>query len=84
MLALGSNGEEVKELQSSLNEEDYGPLVVDGLFGAATDSAVRRFQADRGLAVDGIVGPTTLAALEAKTAEPPPPRHVCYKLSKMG
>lgn len=36
---------------------------VDNIFGKHTDTAVRKFQEDNGLTVDGIVGPTTWAAL---------------------
>lgn len=52
-------------LQDSLNRLGAAPpLVVDGIVGAATRSATRGFQADRGLAVDGIAGPQTILALQ--------------------
>lgn len=62
VLRQGSTGGAVKILQVGLNGKGYG-LVGDGIFGPATDNAVRRFQADNGLQVDGIVGPQTWNAL---------------------
>lgn len=61
-LRQGSSGDAVKILQTGLNGRGYA-LIADGVFGPATDNAVRRFQADNGLAVDGIVGPQTWSAL---------------------
>jgi peptidoglycan hydrolase-like protein with peptidoglycan-binding domain/DNA invertase Pin-like site-specific DNA recombinase len=55
----------VKRVQRALTRAGYrlGPTGIDGRFGPITDAAVRRLQADRGLPVDGIVGPHTRAAL---------------------
>ena len=65
-LKRGMRGEQVKLLQEALNELPAGAaldLKVDGIFGAETEKAVRQFQADHGLTVDGVVGKKTWAAL---------------------
>jgi len=67
LLRKGSKGEAVAELQRSLTALGY-PLAADGDFGLATTRAVKRFQADRALATDGIVGPKTAAAVQAALA----------------
>ena len=60
-LVKGSKGDAVKALQILLIGYKYscGAYGADGSFGAATDSAVRRFQKAMGLEADGIVGPAT-------------------------
>ncbi|MFB8025625.1 peptidoglycan-binding protein [Streptomyces sp. NPDC056465] len=57
----GNSGAKVQELQALLIFKGFsvGSTGVDGQFGAATESAVRRFQTSRGISADGIVGPTT-------------------------
>lgn len=67
-LKKGSKGSKVKVVQQQLNAAGYGPITADGDFGAKTDAAVRRFQADRGFTIDGIIGPVTAAALEVAAA----------------
>jgi peptidoglycan hydrolase-like protein with peptidoglycan-binding domain len=54
----GSTGPAVKAVQSQLHSEG-SPLAVDGVFGPATDTAVRAFQGNLSLTVDGVVGPLT-------------------------
>ena len=64
-LRNGMEGEDVKELQSLLIQKGYdlGKWGADGDFGDMTEMAVRDFQMDNGLEVDGIVGEKTTAAL---------------------
>ena len=64
-LSVGSTGEDVEYLQRRLNGIGFGSLVVDGIFGVATEEAVKKFQKYYGLTVDGIVGSQTWAKLES-------------------
>ncbi|MFB7916046.1 peptidoglycan-binding protein [Streptomyces sp. NPDC056061] len=54
----GESGDAVAAAQTALNTYGYG-LTVDGRFGPATAAAVTSFQNDKGLSVDGIIGPET-------------------------
>lgn len=70
-ISRGSKGTAVVELQRRLVILGYDPGLVDGIFGPATDKAVKQFQKDAGLVVDGIVGPKTWAALLQGQNQPP-------------
>ncbi|MBQ3518517.1 MAG: spore cortex-lytic enzyme [Clostridia bacterium] len=59
----GSRGEEVRKIQNKLKELGYYTGSVDGIFGTKTQSAVKAFQRNCGLTVDGIAGPKTLLYL---------------------
>jgi peptidoglycan hydrolase-like protein with peptidoglycan-binding domain len=57
LLEVGSRGETVERMQQLLGVPD------DGVFGPNTEAAVRAFQAENGLEVDGMAGPVTLGRL---------------------
>lgn len=61
-LRKGSRGEPVTKLQQALCDRGY-TLSCDGIFGVKTLEAVKVFQADNGLVVDGIVGRKTWGKL---------------------
>lgn len=66
ILRKGSTGAEVKSLQKKLLQIGYhlGSYGADGDYGDATVTAVRKFQKDNSLTVDGEAGPNTLAAVD--------------------
>jgi peptidoglycan hydrolase-like protein with peptidoglycan-binding domain/YHS domain-containing protein len=70
LLAVGSHGDDVKLVQTNLNKNGFS-LVVDGIFGAKTQAAVKEYQKSNGLAVDGVVGPNTSAKLIPAPAATP-------------
>ncbi|MBQ6838603.1 MAG: peptidoglycan-binding protein, partial [Clostridia bacterium] len=66
IIKYGSTGDDVRKLQEKLNEYGYG-LDTDGIFGVKTQSAVRDYQKNNGLSVDGIVGANTWGKLNASS-----------------
>ena len=64
-LRNGSSGDDVRNLQRKLVDAGYsvGSTGVDGIYGNATAAAVKKYQKDKGLSVDGIAGNQTLSGL---------------------
>jgi peptidoglycan hydrolase-like protein with peptidoglycan-binding domain len=69
----GSSGASVKQIQAALAFAGYLQTAPDGLYGPLTKQAVQRFQSDKGLTIDGIVGPNTWAALMGGSPVPVTP-----------
>ena len=67
----GSKNTYVKECQTMLDRLGYdlGICGIDSDYGTATAAAVRSFQSDNGLVVDGVVGPMTWDALDKAIAQ---------------
>lgn len=59
----GSSGSVVTQIQTLLKNQGYYFGSVDGIYGSATETAVRRFQSRWGLSVDGKTGTQTLNAM---------------------
>lgn len=68
--SYGSTGQEVINIQTRLYDWGYYNDSIDGDYGYLTYSAVKSFQAKNGLAVDGVAGPETLAALGLPSGAP--------------
>ena len=58
----GSRGEVVLQIQKALAGAGL-KVIQDGIYGVITEEAVKEFQRRKGITVDGIVGPKTLALL---------------------
>jgi len=59
----GATGDVVRRAQRALRRTPNLSIVVDGVYGPATEAAVEEFQEGASLQVDGIVGPNTWNAL---------------------
>lgn len=65
----GSTGASVRTIQTRLKQWGYYTGSIDGIFGPQTLAAVKYFQRKNGLAVDGIVGSKTAAAIGIALAQ---------------
>ncbi|MGI5976774.1 MAG: spore cortex-lytic enzyme [Candidatus Limivicinus sp.] len=65
----GSSGATVREIQTRLRAWGYYSGPVDGVYGSATEKAVKYFQKSNGLNADGQAGNQTLAALGLPTGQ---------------
>lgn len=59
----GSQGDTVRQIQQKLISSGYLSGNADGIYGAKTTAAVKKFQQDNGLTADGVCGTQTLSAL---------------------
>ncbi|MEU8619529.1 glycoside hydrolase domain-containing protein [Streptomyces sp. NPDC048623] len=66
----GSTGDQVKAAQCLLTAAGYDPGTPDGIFGPATTTAAKNFQAGRGLTADGVIGAKTWTALLSRGSTP--------------
>ena len=64
-LRYRDEGDAVRQMQTALNSLGYTTGGTDGKFGPATEKAVRQFQQNNGLKVDGVAGNATLTRLYA-------------------
>ena len=71
-LRRGNQGDEVADLQMLLNSKYGYDLDIDGIFGKATENAVKDFQKKHGLTADGFVGMKTWKALGVTGNTNPP------------
>lgn len=77
----GTIGPEAERVQSRLKELGHYDGPVDGRFGRGTEKAVKSFQREEGLMVDGVVGPGVWKRLfvQKVITEPVVPKAVSYK-----
>ncbi|GHG65738.1 helix-turn-helix domain-containing protein [Streptomyces griseocarneus] len=63
LMDLKSSGWEVLEAQCLLKHHGFDPGIPDGSYGERSKKAAQDFQKDRGLVVDGVIGPDTWGEL---------------------
>ncbi len=68
-MKIGDNSDNVKAMQQRLKELKYFSGSCNGYYGTATRDAVKEFQSNNNLSVDGIAGTATLRKLASSTAK---------------
>ena len=71
-LRRGSRGETVKSLQTLLTNKGKYTGRIDGDYGVYTENAVKAYQREQGLVVDGVFGPVTCRKLNGTQPTPTP------------
>ncbi|MBE5810981.1 MAG: peptidoglycan-binding protein [Clostridiales bacterium] len=66
-LRYPQRGSNVTSLQNALTQLGYYTGVIDGIYGKGTRASVKTFQAENGLADDGVAGPATLEKIAELT-----------------
>lgn len=79
----GSSGDTVMQIQTRLKSWGYYSGSVDGIYGSATERAVRYFQRKNGLAPDGQAGDKTLAALGISSSDGSAAQGDVYLLARL-
>ena len=69
LIRNGDVGTAVEDIQQELQDQGYYTYTIDGIFGSITEEAVREYQSDQNLEVDGIVGPNTSEAMALTTSD---------------
>ncbi|MCD8180718.1 MAG: spore cortex-lytic enzyme [Firmicutes bacterium] len=64
---IGSQGQEVTNIQTRLKSWGYYSGSIDGIYGWRTANSVKEFQRKNGLTADGVAGPATLAKIGLPT-----------------
>ncbi len=77
--SLGDESEDIKKYQNKLKKLGYLTTEPDGKFGKDTLDAIKRFQSDNGLIVDGYVGPATKELLMSSSVS-----SVAFKVGDSG
>ncbi len=69
VLKLGDSGSDVKEVQRMLRKLKFYRSKLDGEYGPYTEKAVKDFQIQKSIPADGIIGLSTLTALQRAFAD---------------
>lgn len=78
LIKSGVRGDDVRLLQTYLNKFGFDAGISDGIAGAKTEKAIKSFQKQHGLTVDGLAGKSTIAKIneliQGNSNKPNPPK----------
>ena len=76
VIKKGAQGDSVVAIQEMLQDLGYNTGKADGIYGSKTEAAIKQFQKDNGLKVDGIVGNQSITALKTLSSVKDAPDYV--------